>query len=146
MSTAVGADPERVWRALSVPDEQIRWDDRLEALLDPADGEPHTGQQIRWRCRLGSIAVVLRRSLLEVVPRERLRSMSEMGLLRFDETFTLGCEAGDPHRTRLQLKLIAANSIPMVGGLLDRFAVRRLATEMIDAKLRAIQKWCETHP
>ena len=123
MSTAVGADPERVWRALSVPDEQIR-----------------------WRCRLGSIAVVLRRSLLEVVPRERLRSVTEMGLLRFDETFTLGYEAGDLHRTRLQLKLIAANTIPIVGGLLDRFAVRRIATDLIDAKLRAIQKWCETHP
>jgi uncharacterized protein YndB with AHSA1/START domain len=146
MSTAVGADPERVWRALSVPEELIRWDDRLEALLDPADDYPQSGQEIRWRCRLGSIAVVLRNSLLEVVPRERLRSTTEMGLLRFDETFTLGCEADDPHRTRLQLKLVAANSIPVVGGLIDRFAVRRLATDLIDTKLRAIQKWCESRP
>jgi len=146
MSTAVGADPDRVWRALSEPEELIRWDEQLEALLDPADDYPQKGQQVRWRCRLGSIAVVLRKSLLEVVPRERLRSMTEMGLFRFDETFTLGCEPGDPKRTRLQLKLVAANSIPVVGGLLDRFAVRRIATELIDAKLRSIQKWCEAHP
>jgi uncharacterized protein YndB with AHSA1/START domain len=146
MSTAVGADPGRVWRALSAPDELIRWDEQLEALLDPAEGYPQTGQQIRWRCRLGNIVVVLRKSLLEVVPSERLRSITQMGLFRFDETFTLGCEAGDPHRTRLQLKLVADNSIPVVGGLLDRFAVRRLATGLIDSKLRAIQKWCESHP
>jgi len=146
MSTAVASDRERVWRALSAPEELIRWDEQLEALLDPAEGYPQKGQQIRWRCRLGTIAVVLRKSLLEVVPRERLRSITELGLLRFDETFTLGCETGDPHRTRLQLKLVAANSIPVVGGLLDRFAVRRIATNLIDSKLRAIQRWCESHP
>jgi hypothetical protein len=69
-----------------------------------------------------------------------------MGLFRFDETFTLGAEIGDPERTRLHLKLIAANSVPVVGGLLDRFAVRRLAAELVDRKLRSIQKWCENQP
>ena len=146
MSTAVGANLERVWRALSVPDELIRWDRQLEALLDPADDYPHDGQEVRWRCRLGSIAVVLRKSLHEVVPGERIRSTTRLGLLRFDETFTLGLEPGDPQRTRLHLKIVAANSIPIVGGLLDRFAVRRIATELIDDKLRSIQKWCETRP
>lgn len=146
MSTAVGSDPGRVWRALSAPEELIRWDEQLEALLDPTEDYPQTGQQIRWRCRLGNISVVQHMSLLEVVPRERLRSTTRLGLFRFEETFTLDSEAGDPHRTRLQLKWIAENSIPVVGGLLDRFAVRRLATSLIDSKLRAIQKWCESHP
>ena len=146
MSTAVGADPGRVWRALSSPEELIRWDEQLEALLDTAEDYPQTGQQTRWRCRLGNVAVVLRKSLLEVVPRERLRSITQMGLFRFEETFTLDFEVGDPHRTRLQMKLVSENSIPVVGGLLDRFAVRRLATSLIDSKLRAIQKWCESHP
>jgi uncharacterized protein YndB with AHSA1/START domain len=146
MSTAVGADLDRVWRALSVPDELIRWDRQLEALLDPADDYPHDGQEIRWRYRFGNIAIVLRKSLLEVVPCSRLRSTTQMGLLRFDETFTLAREPGESGRTRLQLKLIAANSIPIVGGLLDRYAIRRIATELIDEKLRAVQKWCEANP
>ncbi len=146
MSTEVGANRDRVWRALTVPEELVRWDERLVALVDPADDYPLEGQQVRWRYRLGSIAVMLRNSLLEVVPMERLRSATAMGLFRFDETFTLGREIGDPERTRLHLKLIAANSLPVVGGLLDRFSVRRLAVELVDRKLRSIQKWCENHP
>jgi uncharacterized protein YndB with AHSA1/START domain len=146
MSTAVSADRKRVWRALAVPAELMSWDEQLIALLDPADCYPREGQHVRWRYRLGTIAVVLRNSLLEVVPGERLRSASATSLFRFDETFSLGCEAGEPERTRLQLKLVAANSVPMVGGLLDRFAVRRLATALVDRKLRSIQKWCENHP
>jgi hypothetical protein len=39
--------------------------------------------------------------------------------------------------------LVAENSIPIVGGLLDRFAVRRLAAQIVDSKLRSLQKWCE---
>lgn len=146
MSTGVGADRDRVWRALTVPEELLCWDEQLVALLDPVDGYPLAGQQVRWHYRIGTIAVVLRNSPLEVVPRERLRSATAMGLFRFDETFTLGHEIGDPERTRLQLKLVAANSLPVVGGLLDRFAVRRLAVELVDRKLRSIQKWCENHP
>jgi hypothetical protein len=30
--------------------------------------------------------------------------------------------------------------------VLDRFAVRRIASEFIDAKLRSVQKWCESPP
>ena len=146
MSTGVSANRARVWRALTVPDELIRWDEQIVALLDPAEDYPLEGQQVRWRYRLGTIAVILRNSLLEVVPRERLRSETRMGLFRFDETFTHGFAVGEPERTRLQLKLVAANSVPVVGGLLDRFAVRSLAVELVDRKLRSIQKWCENHP
>ena len=146
MSTRVGAGRDRVWRALTVPEELICWDEQLVELLHPAVGFPQEGQQVCWRYRLGTIAVMLRNSLLEVVPKKRLRSATTMGLFRFDETFTLGHEVGDPERTRLQLKLTAANSLPVVGGMLDRFAVRRLAVELVDRKLRSIQKWCENHP
>ena len=146
MSTGVSASRDRVWRALTVPDELIRWDEALVALLHPADGYPQEGQQVRWRYRLGAIVVILRNSLLEVVPKERIRSATRMGLFRFDETFTLGRDVTEPERTRLQLKLVAENSVPVVGGLLDRFAVRSLAIELVDRKLRSIQKWCENHP
>jgi uncharacterized protein YndB with AHSA1/START domain len=146
MSTGVGADRERVWRALTVPEELIRWDEQLVALLHPADGFPREGQQVCWRCRRGSIILTLRNRPLEVVSEKRLRSANAMGLFHFDETFTLDHEAGDPERTRLHLRLIAANSVPVVGGLLDRFAVRRLAVELVDRKLRSIRRWCENHP
>jgi len=146
MSTVISAKRGRVWRALTEAAEVLRWDERVISLEGPADEYPRVGQSVRWRYRLGSIPVVLHEQPLEVVPDSRLRSMVALGLFRFDETFLLSPEPGDGERTRLSLKLIASNSVPVVGGALDRFAVRRLAVEFIDAKLRAVQKWCENPP
>lgn len=143
MSTVIGAERARVWRALTEASEVVRWDERVIALEGPASGYPHVGQDVRWRYRLGSIPVVLHERPVEVIPDSRLRSMVALGLFRFDETFQLTTEPGDGGRTRLTLKVVASNSVPVVGGVLDRFAVRRLAVEFIDAKLRAVQKWCE---
>lgn len=143
MSTVIGADRARVWRALTEAAEVVRWDERVISLEGPASEYPRVGQSVRWRYRLGSIPVVLHEKPLEVVPDLRLRSTVALGLFRFDETFLLTSEPGDDERTRLSLKLVASNSVPVVGGALDRFTVRRLAVEFIDAKLRAVQKWCE---
>jgi uncharacterized protein YndB with AHSA1/START domain len=143
MATTVSADRARVWRALTDPAELVRWDESLISLVESSDDYPREGQKVRWRYRLGTTTVVLRNELLEVIPGERLRSATAMGLFRFDETFTLSAEAGETERTRLRHKLVAANSLPVVGGLLDRFAVRRLASRIVDSKLRSLQKWCE---
>ena len=32
------------------------------------------------------------------------------------------------------------------GEIVDRFDVRRIATELIDARLKSVQKWCEEQP
>lgn len=143
MTATVSADRARVWRALTSPAELVCWDESLVSLLGSPGGYPREGQKVRWRYRLGSTTVVLRNELLEVIPGERLRSATAMGLFHFDETYNLSTEAGDPDRTRMSLKLVAENSLPIVGGLLDRFAVRRLASQIADSKLRSLQKWCE---
>ena len=143
MSTTIDSSRERVWRALTRPGELIRWDERLMELLDPAEDYPSVGRSVRWRYRLGTVPVVLRDDPLEVIPSERLRSALAVGLLRLDETYSLGDEAGDLERTRLTLRLVSNNSVPVVGGLLDRFAVRRLAADFVDNRIRSIQKWCE---
>jgi uncharacterized protein YndB with AHSA1/START domain len=146
MSTVIGAARARVWRALTEAAEVVRWDERVIALEEPASEYPRVGRSVRWRYRLGSVPVLLHEQPLEVVPDSKLRSSVSLGLFRFDETFQLSSEPGDGERTRLMLKLVASNSVPVVGGALDRFAVRRLAAEFIDAKLRAVQKWCEAPP
>ncbi len=143
MSTVIGAERARVWRALTEAAEVLRWDDHVLELFGPAGDYPQVGHKVRWRYRLGAIPVVLHECPLEVIPDARLRSSVALGLFHFEETFQLAAEPGDDQRTRLSLKLIASNSVPIVGGALDRFAVRRLANEFIDAKLRAVQKWCE---
>ena len=146
MSTAISASRDRVWRALTSPDELCRWDDRTDTLLDPGQDYPSVGRPVRWRGRMGPVTVILRDDPLEVIPGGRLRSKIATGLFRFDQTFTLNDDGGNGDRTRLTLKLVASNSLPVVGGMLDRFAVRRLATDLVNDRLRAVQKFCENHP
>jgi hypothetical protein len=150
LSTVIGAERERVWRALTRPGERIRWDERLVELLDPAGDAPAPGRRVRWRYRLGALAVELQESPLEVRPPERLHCDVALGLFRFSVVYTLGVESGAPagaaDRTQLSLRLSTENSMPVVGGTLDRFDVRRVASEYLDAQLRALQKWCESAP
>lgn len=145
MSTLITAKRDRIWRALTTPSELIRWDDQLVALLDPAPDFPQLGQKIRWRYRIGSVPIVVHQTIQEVQPGERLQSTISRGVFCFDEMYTLADEVAAPDRTRLSLRVVASNSTPVVGGSMDRFEIRRLSAELIDARLRAVQKWCENH-
>ena len=147
MSTVVGASRQQVWRALTAPAERLGWDERLLAPIDGVEDYPRAGCLVRWRYRLGSVHVVMEDQPLEVVPGERLRSHLAFGHLRIDEIWTLADENGSgEQRTRLALRLVASNSVSLVGGLLDRFSLREVAAEIADGRLRLLQKWCETRP
>ena len=143
MSTTITADRKRVWRALTTPSELIRWDDQIVALLDPAPDFPNPGQSIRWRYRIGSIEIDAHQTIRKIQPEERLESAISLGLFHFDETYTLASEDGTPDQTRLRLSVVSSNSRPVVGGLIDRFTVRRLSAKLVDSRMRAVAKWCE---
>ena len=149
MSTVIRADRSRVWRALTEPAEVAAWDESVIGAVDPPLDYPRPGQHVRWRARLGEVSMILHDRPLEVVPEAKLRAKIELGLFRFDETYTLAPappdEAGAP-RTRLSMRLVAANSLPVVGGLLEPTAVTKLATGLVDGALRALRAWCESHP
>jgi len=147
MSAAIGANRARVWRAITDPAEMIRWDEQRLALLEPVENYPQVGQHVSWRYRLGTVSIVLHDRPTEVVPQERLRSRVDLGLFRFDQTWSLVSEIskGEIERTRLGLHLSAHNSIDVVGGTVDRFGVRQIAVEYVDGRLRSLQKWCESH-
>jgi hypothetical protein len=149
MSAVIGAETDRVWRALTEPLELVSWDDRLVAPIEAPLQYPFHGQHVRWRYRLGSVQLVLHERPQAVVPGQRLRSILSLGSMRFDQTYTLLAESshnGDPSRTRLGLKIVASNSVPVIGSIMDRFEVRRLATERIDTTLRSLSQWCEKTP
>jgi hypothetical protein len=76
-------------------------------------------------------------------PGERLRSAISLGLFQFDETYTLISESATPEQTLLRLSVASSNSVPVVGGTIDRFTVRRLSAKLVDSRMRAIAKWCE---
>jgi hypothetical protein len=150
MSTVIQAPRERVWRALSQPRERIRWDIRILSLTRPVPDYPHGDEPAHWRYQLGSVPVELIDQPVEVVPGKRLRQALSIGSFRYEQTYTLsegsedeaGEEAG---RTRLSLRFSAPeNTVPVVGGALDRFDLRRLASEIVDDSLRSLQRWCET--
>jgi uncharacterized protein YndB with AHSA1/START domain len=141
MSKVIRSPRARVWRALVSPAELIRWDERRISLEEPVPDYPKPGRSARWRCWLGSVSVMHCEDALEVVPAERLRSAVRLASFEFEETYTLSDQL--PDSTRLSLRLVAKNRLPLYGGELDRFDVRRLSAERVDQTLAQLQRWCE---
>ena len=141
MSTKVGADRERVWSALTDASERLQWDGSLEAPIEVAPDHPRPGDHARWRYRLHGMPVVLHERTLEVVEGKRVRSAMSLGPFRFDLAYTLEPEA-EGKRTRLSAALAASNVVPVVGGALDRFAVRKLASEIVAEALEGVRDHC----
>ena len=146
MSVVIDTDRERVWRALTEPSEVMAWDQRALASVANSCDAPTDGNQLRWRIRMAGVPVVLHERPLEVLRPDRLSSKLKVGSLSFEQTYTLTTESLDPPRTRLGMKLVTASSVPILGDVVDRFGVRKLAAERIDHTLRAVQNWCEANP
>jgi uncharacterized protein YndB with AHSA1/START domain len=146
MSAVIDADRERVWQALTRPSELVAWNEKILSAIDETVEYPREGQPVRWLYRLGSVQVVLHEQPLEIVRHERLRTALVVGSLRFEQTFALANESNESPRTRLSMKLVTTNSVPVVGGVFDRFSLRKLAAESIDRSLLSIQNWCHEHP
>ncbi len=144
MSVVVEVPRAKVWRAVSDP--------RVIAERDAANGNagaidappdyPKPGQHVRWKVRCGGVPTTLHDRPIEVVPAERLRSLIELGALHFDETWTLLVDPAHAERTRVALKLVASNATAVVGGVIDRFEMRRIATERVNAALESVRAWC----
>ena len=148
MSSVVAADPQRVWRALTLPSECIAWDENLLSALDSQEKYPTPGRTMRWRYHLGSVPIVMKEVPIEVIPGRKLHSKITLGSLQFDQTYTLGPEhdsTGDTEsvNTLLGMKVIASNSAAVLGTVVDRFEIRRITVDRVDATLRAVTKWCE---
>ena len=115
MSTVIDSTAERVWRALTDPDELVSWDENMVAAADGVDRYPFQGQHARWRYRLGSVQLVMHDRPLEVEAPSRLRSQLRMGSMGYERTFSLQPAANGA--TRLSMRVIAPNSIPLLGEL-----------------------------
>jgi uncharacterized protein YndB with AHSA1/START domain len=143
MSTAVTVPRARVWAALSDPGQVVHWRPGLLRGRAEPGRYPEPGETVRWPCRVRELPLELRETPLEVVAGERLHARFELGLFRFEATYTLAPLGGEPPRTRVGLQVQVANEIAVVGGTLDRFGVRRLATELAGTQLMALRDWCE---
>lgn len=149
MSSAVAAGPQDVWRALTVPGEYMAWDENVLAALDPMDAYPTPGETYRWQVRVGSVPIIMKDQPIEVVPGRKLHSRITLGALHFDQTYTLAVEqdpadTADAIKTVLGMKVVASNTAAVLGSVVDRFEIRRMTADRVDATLRAITKWCES--
>lgn len=144
MAAVIDSERDRVWRALTDPAEVVSWDERMLAPIDPLPALPLTRCPVRWRFQLGPVQTVLCECASAIVPPERLSAERRVGSMRFEQTFHLAEESGDSPRTRLAMRVVADNRVPVLGDVVDRFAVRRMASLHIDETLRSIRKWCES--
>ena len=141
MSTVIGAPRERVWDALTNPAEMNRWDPRVLACTSSPDGPLTDGDVMRCRYRVGTVPVNQTLRVLTATEGARLEVDITLGLFRFRETSLLTDESRT--QTRLSLRLAAPNAMPVVGGVIDRFDVRKMASERVDERLRVLRAWCE---
>jgi uncharacterized protein YndB with AHSA1/START domain len=143
MATLVAAPREVVWRALADPEQEARWRPGVTKTLLAAAGAPEPGRTLRLRCLFQGVPVVLEEITREVAHGRRLRSEVRLGLFHFEQTFALAVAAPDGGRTRVGLRITTPSETPLLGGNLDRFAVRRLATDLGADALDALRAWCE---
>ena len=103
---------------------------------------PHRTQ---WRYRLGGVPLVMQEDVVCAEAQTRLVIHVSIGSLGFDQTLTLHCEDDETGpRTRLGMKIVARNSIALLGAMISRLDVQKLVIEYVDTTLRQIQKHCES--
>lgn len=139
VSVAIGAAPERVWRALCDPAEVVQWDTGVAAALDAPADYPQPGQHVRWRYVNGPFHVLHDRPQ-EVVHARRLRSLLTVGPSRFDETYTIDPDGGG---CRLTAALEVHTPLGVIGWLIDRFYMGPRTQTAVAASLQAIKRHCE---
>lgn len=140
MGAEIEAGRSAVWSALADPAQIARWRPGVLSIGSVEASFPTEGRRFRWNCRLNEIPLALLETPTRVVPEARLESEIGLGLFRFRQTFTLAAAASG---TRLVIQIETPNRMPLVGGSLDRFAVRRFATDLASTYLQALRDWCE---
>ena len=146
LAVVVAAERERVWRALTEPAEIVRWDETRTALVDRDRSYPKTGECVRWRSKLGAVALVLTETPNEIEPPARLALACKSGTRRFEQLYLLAAEPANraqAARTRVSLKISSRNTLQLIGTDVDRFEIRELLMDRTDCALRALQKFCE---
>ena len=143
MSAVVAAPRASIWSALGDAPQALHWRPGAIAVLPPVPGELQPGRVLRLRCLIAAVPIVLEELALEVSREEKLRSELRLGLFRCEETFTLAVADPDGGHTRVGLRITTPSETPLVGESLDRFGVRRFATELASGSLAGLREWCE---
>lgn len=133
----IAAPVERVWRALTVPDEVVAWDG-VEQVDVPA-GYPSPGQHARWATRALGVRWPLHDRIVAVEAPSRFASAITVGFVALDEEYRLrelpgdGCEIVSDNEVR--------SRVPLLGWL----AVR-MTRSNVEESLARLRLHCERDP
>ena len=125
VTVEVAVRPERVWRALTHPNEVEAWDG-VTSLSVPA-GYPVPGQHARWEIRTGPLRLTLHDRVRVVDPPACLASTIDVGFVHVDEEYRL-----DPYGTgtRLVSDNVVSSRVPGLGWLAVALTRRNVATSI----------------
>lgn len=137
----IDAEVERVWRALTVPDEVVCWDSGVVEAVDAPHDYPRAGQHVRWRYRLGRLPLILHDRPTRVETNTILCSDIRLGPFDLVETYTLRHQSAGT--TQLTAELVVSSSVALVGTLLERLVAQPLARSTVHSSLAAIKHHCE---
>jgi hypothetical protein len=141
-SVEIAVPPDRVWRALTTPDEVVRWDTGIVKPLDAPPDYPKAGQHVRWQYRLGPIPLVLHDHPTRVEPSSTFASSIRLGSFDFKEIYSLRGLGSSAMELTAELSL--TSRIPLLGPLIERIVGEPLARATVRTSLAAIKRHCET--
>lgn len=139
VSVEIDAPPSRVWRALCVPAEVVRWDTGVVGAIDAPADYPQPRQHVRWRYSNGPFRLLHDRPQ-EVVAERMLRSLISVGPTEMDETYTLEAIDGG---TRLTATMLVRVPWPVAGVIAERAVFGPATRRTVTASLEAIKLHCE---
>ena len=142
LTAKVAASPRRVWRVLMSPAAAAHWLPNHEGWIDAPPPVFVPLCPLRFRSRMNRLPVNAEARLLEARP-GRARVQLRLGLFAFEARFAIGREAGDGGGSRVGLVASFANEVPVVSNSLDRFAVKRLASQLAEQTLAALAQQAE---
>jgi hypothetical protein len=129
----IRATRERVWRALTAPEEVAQWDGATPVRVP--DGYPHVGQHALWRVRFGPFPVTLHDHVEVVEERRVLGAALAVSFVRLSERYTL---EQIPDGTRL----VSDNQVSAAIAGLGRLALR-LTQRNVESSMARLRSFCE---
>jgi hypothetical protein len=87
VTTEIRCRKDRVWEALTRPDQVREWDGAVPLAIP--EGYPAPGQLALWRTRIGPLHTILKDRIEIVEERTRLRSVIDVAFLHLQEEYRL---------------------------------------------------------
>ena len=131
-----------MWRVLSDPGAAASWLPSFGGWICEPPASVSIPGELRFRSRLRGVPVTAEVRVLELSP-GCVRAHVRFGLFACDAKFSLSPEPHVAGVTRIGLVLSVENQLALVGGTLDRFEVRRLASELAEQTLGRLSAQAE---